>query len=374
MSADDALLIFLDGNDGFEGWLRLRDGAVVGRGAELEGLPDLVDAETGAAVRVAAAVPGDAVTVHWLEVPAGLAPAQAGAAARLMAAEVSAQPVSDMHVAVGPEAEGDLLRAVALVPALTMAGWIGRLQARGLDPDVVIPEPLLLQPPAEGLVRHDRGSIPLYRGPTEAFSVEPGLAEIIIGKAPVETIDAGRFEAGLAAAVAAPPVDLRQGAFAKRRRWAIEWPWVRRMAMLGAAILLVTLAIQIAAILRYTYAADALEAETAAVAAAALPGLGQVSDPSAALERRLSELGGGGAGYSALAAAMFGAVQATPNVQLTAMTFDRDGSLRATVQGDMPATFSSLEQRIEAAGFEAELGAIRSGGGQPTAEMTVRTR
>ena len=73
-------------------------------------------------------------------------------------------------------------------------------------------------------------------------------------------------------------------------------------------------------------------------------------------------------------AGLFGAVQATPNVQLTAMTFDRDGSLRATVQGDTPAAFSSLEQRIEAAGFEAELGAIRSGGGQPTAELTVRTR
>jgi general secretion pathway protein L len=93
-------------------------------------------------------VPGEAVTLHWLEVPAGLAPAQAVAAARLMASEMSTQPLVDMHVAVGREAEGETARAVALVPAITMAGWIGRLQAQGLDPDLVLPEPLLLPRPA----------------------------------------------------------------------------------------------------------------------------------------------------------------------------------------------------------------------------------
>jgi general secretion pathway protein L len=89
--------------------------------------------------------------MHWLEVPAGLAPAQAAAAARLMAEEVSTQPLGDMHVAVGPEAEGSTLRAAAVVPAITMAGWLGKLQAQALDPDVVLPEPLLLRPPREGM-------------------------------------------------------------------------------------------------------------------------------------------------------------------------------------------------------------------------------
>src|SRR3546814_7192178 len=67
-----------------------------------------------------------------------------------------------------------------------------------------------------------------------------------------------------------PPVNLRQGAFAKRRQWKVEWPLVRRMAWLVAGILLLTLAIQVASIFRYTFAADALEAETAAVAASVL--------------------------------------------------------------------------------------------------------
>src|SRR3546814_21041339 len=83
-----------------------------------------------------------------------------------------------------------------------------------------------------------------------------------------------------------PPVNLRQGAFAKRRQWKVEWPLVRRMAWLVAGILLLTLAIQVASIFRYTFAADALEAETAAVAASVLPGSGPVTHPAPELQRR----------------------------------------------------------------------------------------
>ncbi len=372
MSVNDALLIFLGRREGVDGWLRLRDGAVVARGTGLEGLPDLADPQTGDPLRIVAAVPGDAVAIHAFEIPAGLAPAQAAAAARIMAAEVSAQPVSDMHVAVGREREGETLRFAALVPALAMADWLGRLQAQGLDPDSLVPEPLLLAPPEEGFRRYDRGELPLYRGRHEAFSVEADLAALVIRDAAVETIGDEAFEGGLADAVAAPAVDLRQGAFAKRRRWAIDCKRVRRMALVAAGILLLTLAIQVASIFRYTFAADALEAETAELAAGVLPGSGPVTDPARQLESRLAELGGGGAGFDALASGLFAGIRATPNVQLTALIFDREGSLRATVQGDTPAAFSALEQRIEASGFEVDVGPARSGGGRPTAELTVR--
>src|SRR3546814_8547242 len=94
-----------------------------------------------------------------------------------------------------------------------------------------------------------------------------------------------------------PPVNLRQGAFEKRRQWKVEWPLVRRMAWLVAGILLLTLAIQVASIFRYTFAADALEAETAAVAASVLPGSGPVTEPARELDRRLADLGGAGTGH-----------------------------------------------------------------------------
>ncbi len=370
----DALLIFLDAHNEIEGWLRLGDGTVAARGKGLEGLPDVGDSAEGVPPRITAIVPGEAVTIHWLEVPAGLAPAQAAAAARLIAADAGAQPVSDMHVAVGPEVEDSPLRAVAMVPAITMAGWLGKLQAQAIDPDVVLPEPLLLRAPREGFVRIERAGLPLYRGPQDAFSVEPELAELIVAGAPVEALDEEAFEGGLVDAIADPAVNLRQGAFAKRRRWTIEWPLVRRLAMLTLALLVATLAIQLASIFRYTFEADALEMEANRVAATALQRSGPVTDGPRQLERRLSELRGSGPGYSVLAAAVFAAVRATPNVELTAVNFDQTGALRATVQADSPASIQTLQQRIEASGFAVSTSDARSGGGRPTTDLTVRAR
>lgn len=374
MSANDALLIFVDRHNEFEGWLRLADGHVGSRGTALEGLPALVDPESGEPLPLVAVVPGDAVSVHALELPAGLAPAQAAAAARLMAADVSTQPIEDMHVAVGPEQEGSPLRTVALTPALSMAGWLGRLQAAGLDPDLVVPEPLLLAPPDEGYRCYNHRDVPLYRSRVEAFSIEPDLARMIVADQPVETIDTKAFEAELGEAVKEPPVNLRQGPFAKRRQWAIDWARVRRMALLGLAILGVTLAIQLAAILRYSSAADALEVEASRVAARALPVEARTGDTEAELERRLTAMRGGGIGYSAIATALFSAVRATPNAELTALSYDPDGRLHATVQGDSPATLATLQQRIEASGFIVTAGAMGTGGGRPTAELTVYAR
>lgn len=359
MTINDILLIFLDARGEIEGWLELAGGGVAARGRALEGLPGLVDPRTGRSLPVAAVLPGEAVSLHWLEIPAGLTPAQAAAAARLLAADVSAQPVADMHVAVGPERPDSALRAVALAPALAMAGWIGRLQAEGLDPDFILPEPLLLPVPDEGFVRYDRGPLPLWRAQGDAFSAEPELAELVIRGAPVRVLDHVGFEGHLAAALAALPVNLRQGAFAKRRRWKIEWPLVRRIAGLAATLLLITLLLQVLTIFRYTFEADRIEAEARALA--------RTAGPVASVEAA-------GPGYAALASALFGALNGIPNAELTAMIFDQSGTLRATVGADSPATLESLRQRLEASGFTAVLGPPRSGGGRPTAELTVRAR
>jgi general secretion pathway protein L len=363
----EALLLFLGRHGGIDGWLRLEDGAVVARGPG-DALPP-----TGAGETVAAVVPGDAVTLHWIELPAGLAPAQAAAAARLMAAEFSAEALPQMHVAVGREVEAGL-RCVALASVPAMAEWLGRLQAAGVDPDLMLPEPLLLQPPEEGVRRYDRAGLSLYRGPTEALAMEPATAGLILAGREPATIDRNAFEGGLAEAVARPLVDLRQGAFARRRQWKMDARLVRRLALLGVAILFVTLAIQFAAILRYTFAADALEAEARRAAAAALPRNAGVTDASAELGERLSELRGGGVGFSAIAAALFGAVRETANAEVSAIVFNPDGSLRATVQADAPATLAALGERIEAEGFAVRSGALRSGGGRQVADLTMRPR
>src|SRR4051812_15916049 len=155
--------------------------------------------------RTALAVPGTDVAIHWLDLAGDLTPAQAAAAARLMLADASAEPLGEMHVAAGRVENG--LTAVALAPVALMEAWL----ADGVDPDLIIPEPLLLLPPAEGLRRRGLD----HRGIALAFSAEPELAGLVAADAPVETVGDVEFEAGLPAALADPVVNLRQGAFAK---------------------------------------------------------------------------------------------------------------------------------------------------------------
>jgi general secretion pathway protein L len=292
----------------------------------------------GAGGGTALAVPGTEVAIHWLDLAGDLSPAQAAAAARLMLADASAEPLADMHVAVGrPE---NALTPVALVPVARMHAWVEG------DPDLIVPEPLLLPPPAEGLVRHGLD----HRGLAAAFSVEPELAALL-SDAAVADLDEAAFEAGLAAALADPVLNLRQGAFARRRQWKVDRGSLRRAALLLAALALISLVVQLATIMRYSFAADRLEAEAAALG------------PNRAASRP---------GFGALAPLLFEAVRSTPNLELTRLEYRPDGSLGATVAVDSPATLAAFRARAEASGLAVEGGNLTGGGGQPTAELLLR--
>lgn len=361
----DALLLFLARDGGIEGWLRIAEGGVAARGAGVEGS----EAHRGAPV--VAVVPGEDVNLRWVVLPAGLSAAQAAGAARLMAGEFSAQPIDELHVAAGQEAEEGAARCIGLVPLESMRLWLAEVEAAGFEAERLIPETLLVAAPSEGFAVREAGPLRLYRALDEAFAAEPELGELLLaGRSAVE-VDG---EAGLAEALAQAPLNLRQGPFGRRRDWKVAPARARRLAALAAALLLISLAVQIALIARYIFAADAAEAETRRIAEAALPRSPGVTDPEAALTQRLAELRGGGAGFGATAGALFDAVKATPNVEVSALAFAPDGTLRATVQADMPAAMEALRQRVEAGGFTAEIGAPRSGGGRRVADLLVTAR
>lgn len=364
----EALLLFLARDGGVEGWIRLADGIVGARGIGLEG------ADVHRSAPVVAVAPGESVTLRWLELPGGLSPAQAAGAARLMVAELSAQPVAELHVAASRGPADGMTSCVGLVPMETMRTWLDSLEGAGFDAERIIPETLLLPAPEDGLATWDSGLIRLYRGRDEAFAAEPELGDLLLAGRAAVPVDPDSFAAGLAGALDSAPLDLRQGLFGRRRDWRVAPARARRLAVLTGALILISLAIQVALIARYIFAADSAEAETRRIAAAALPRSAGLPDPQAALTQRLAELRGGGAGFRATAGTLFEAVKATPNVELTALAFAPDGLLRATVQADSPAAIEALRQRVEASGFAADAGAPRSGGARPVAELMVRPR
>lgn len=373
MSGDRFLLLFPAHGEGRGGWLRVEGEAVVARGIGLAGIPPRDDAVTERIVLIA---PGEAVSLHWIELP-GLAPDQARAAARIMAAEVTAEPLDRVHVAVG--AGDGALRPMALVATGAMATWLGTAQGLALDPDHVVPEPLLIPvadadaadaPVPEIHWLRDDGMV-VVRGAATAHVATPAVAALVADGAP-HAIDDAAFERGIARALAALPLDLRQGMFARRRRWTLDRALVRRLARQVAAILIVTLLVQLVLIARYRIEAARQDRAAEAAAAAALPRESRIVDADAQLRERMARLRGGGLGFSATAGLLFGAVRETAGVELGALAFAPDGTLTATISAPGPAELDAVVQRLGAAGLAASAGEPRMAGGRVLAELTMR--
>lgn len=334
-------LVFLDSAGRPDRWLLLEAGEVVARGEA---------ADMPAAPRTWLIVPGEQVAIHWLDLQDGLAPAQAAAAARLMLADASAEPPERMHVAVGRAEAGRT--PVALVRSARMAGWLAAAAADGCDPDAAIPGPMLLQPPEAGFASRTRGELADYRALGAAFSIEPELAGPLVAGAPVEAFGEAELESGLATAVAEPPLDLLQGPYARRRSWRVAGGRLRRLAMLAAALALLTLVVQVATILRYTFDADRVRTEAEAISEAGRSGAA------------------GDRAFGSAASALFAAVRATPNVELSRLEYGASGALAATVTADSAASLSALQGRIEASGLRVE--ALRRGGAGNRSEAVLR--
>jgi general secretion pathway protein L len=326
------------------GWRLFVDGEIWSRGEAGSEIP--------AARRVVLAVPGEEVSLHWLDLAEDLAPAQAAAAARLMLADASAEPLSAMHVAVGRAERGRT--AAALVSAARIEDWLAAASLAGIDVDAIVPEPLLLAAPEAGFLRRDQGELADFRGQAAAFTLEPEFAEPLVGDAAVAKVDEGAFEAALAPQLAAPMVNLRQGPYARRRQLRVERRRLRRIALFAIVLAVLSLAVQIATILAYTYGADRLEAQAEALAPPAGPADPDLRPP-----------------FGAVAAALFAAVQATPQAEIFGLDYRADGTLVATVTADNPATLTALQERLAASGLSVTPGESRTAGGRMSSQLTL---
>jgi general secretion pathway protein L len=317
-------------------------------------------------------VPAEAVTLHWAELPDRSA-AQAVAAARLLAADASAAPIAELHVAVGREA-GQVERPIGIVSIAQMRAWLSTLADHDIDPAALVPAAMLLPRPDADYVRADLGGAWVVRGATSAFADEPRLTELVTGGKAPTTLGRDELEAAIIAAVTSPPLDLRQGIFGRRSRVAIDWKLIRRLAWLVVGILGVTLLISLVQIARYSFAADSLERQADLLARQGLPPGETVNNADRQLDARLNALRGGGAGFSRTAAAVFAAVRSVPGAELRAVAFDANGEMRVTVAGENEGQMADLRSRIEAYGFSVRPGVFQTASGRVSGDMTVNPR
>ncbi|RVT93858.1 type II secretion system protein GspL [Sphingomonas crocodyli] len=347
MTVTRALLLFARADVGaIEGWFRVEDGRVIARDMALDHLPSLEPDE-----RLILILQGDEVAIRWIELPA-LTYAQAAAAARLAIADHSIGAPDSLHVAIGDVHGGR--RMVATIDADLLRQWIGWAQAIGIDPDHVVPLPLLLAY-GEGAPRlWDRPGLSVVRGHDHAFAVEPDLAPTILGTIAPEPMDDARFEAELPAALAVLPLDLRQGRFARRRVWRVDDAWKRRMRRLAIAAAILIVAVPIARVGRIGIDGWLMDQEASRIARLALGRESLPEGAQTAMSLRAEGLRGPGMGFPNGAALLFDAVKLTPNVELTDLDFSAEGVLTASVTGASAADVSALVGRLSQSGLAIE--------------------
>lgn len=361
----DTLVLFLPAHDVPWRWLRIAGDVVSASG---EGFPAIGAEERDTPVVIA---PADAVTLHWAELP-DRSLAQAVTAARMLAADASAAPIAELHVAVGREGEG-VERPIGVVAAAQMRAWLEMLAAAGVDPAALLPAPMLLPRPDSGYLRADLGGESVVRGPTSGFADEAGLTGFVTGGTAPTLLPRAALEAAIVAAVAAPALDLRQGPFARRSPAAIDWRLVRWLGWLALAILTVSLLISLVQIARYATAADDLERRTELAARAGLPRGETVSDADRQLGARLERLRGGGLGFSRTAAAVLAAVRGVPGSELRTLSFDSTGAMRVSVGVQNEGQIVDLQRRLAESGLVATTaGQFQSAGGRLTGDLTVK--
>lgn len=174
-------------------------------------------------------------------------------------------------------------------------------------------------------------------------------------------MDDARFEAELPAALAAGPLDLRQGVWRRRRAWRTDARWRARMIRYALAAAILFALIPLARLGRTNWDSYQMRQEARAVAQATL-GLSEApDDPRAVLQRRLERLQGPGMGFVDGAAVLFGAVRQTPNVEIADISFDESGRLSARVRTTSAADLAELVRRIGSSGLAVETGGAAQG-------------
>ena len=344
-------------------WLRISGDEIVARGdGFVAGAPD---------DHVVGVVPARDVTIHHAELP-NLSEPQAKAAARLLISEQSAALAGTLHVALGQvNSSGD--RPVVAIDHGQMVLALADMAAQGFDPDSVIAAPMLLARPDTGFVKGDFGTEVILRGHDSAFVDDPTLTPLLT-QGNVTTLDRSMLESGLVAAIADPEVDLRQGIFAKRRAWGLDWVRLRRIGWLALAIGIATLLFQIVQLVRLNMASDRIEANNIVIARAALPPGVNINNPLIQVQEQLNSLRGPGGGMLPLAAGVASAVNAVPNMELTSMIFDGGGTLRVTARATTPTDLTTFEAKLAEAGLVSAMGPVLIDQGRQVRDYTVSVK
>jgi general secretion pathway protein L len=230
----------------------------------------------------------------------------------------------------------------------------------------------LLPEPESGFSRGEIGGVSVLRGVDMALTGDMAT-DALVGDAPIADVSPGLIEGRAIAALDNPPLDLRQGDFAKRVRRSIDQRVIGRIALWSSLILLASLLIALIGIAKNYGEASRLDADSLAQAQQVLPGASDSAQALAEMEGQLAARGAGGRAFTAPVAGLLSAMQDAPGVALTSLSRDPDGMVRATLASAKADDINIVLLALQAAGFTITATPSQDPGGRTLADITVRS-
>ena len=357
-------LLLLSTDDGPSPWMIVSgSGEVLGRGLARVG-----DVAPDEALSTVVIVPGHDVLIRWLVVP-GRTDAQLQSAAGWLLRDSLGQTPDRARIIVGPP-RGEAPRLVAVTAQGVIEAWTNRIDDLGFRADVLLPDSLLLEAPADpddlaALQLDDRL---LVRGQDLAFSGERELGDMVLAGRPVRFItEPAGIEALMVRAALKPEINLlaRGGSNPLPAR---EW---RRTAALAAVVALSPVIHTAIAASHDELAARGLEARSRAAVSAAWPDTAKAASPSAEVRRRMRDRPFPGGVVSA-AAILSQAIQSVGQMRLESLALE-EGRVWATVSYEAQSDLQTLTSRMLAEGVDVSVESTVDDEERVTADIVLRS-
>ncbi len=370
MSVDYVIMPRPEGDENCR-WMRISDGRIVRRGRGTDWLPPLDDDDEGEETgRVLLVVPPAETTLHWIACP-GMTARQGAAAARLVAIEASIGEGGALHAAATEDEDGETPHLVAVASRTAMDFWMDWCARHGVPQASFVPAAALLPPPAdEGVVIGSFGGSAVVRGADFAVDGQEPFAELLVADRRISELTAEAADTVLLNALSLPPLDLRQGDYARRPPALFSPTRLRRLGALLGGILFVTLMVSLVTVIRLNAEARRLDRQTVDLARTVVPSVETAEDADDKLAALLAQRGGAG-GFTGTMAGLMTAMQASPAVTLTGVNQLADGSLRVQLSATKADDINAVLLSIQDAGWRISANSVQQQGARLVADIKV---
>lgn len=314
-----------------------------------------------------ALAPAGAVRIEVADRAPGLSDRQASSGARAEAVEASLGDSDALHSASA--LHGDKVMT-AVVDNGVMLAWLDWAREVNADPHHVVPAGALL-PLEEEWTAATFGSERVIGRAGTVMPFEPELASRIVGDSEPRELGRDEVEAAIAGAAGQPPLDLRTGKMARRRRIVIDRQRIRQLAILAAIIPLISVLVVLVSIAKINSATDRLNERTLAIAERALGRPVTLESAESELSQRVGGVGHGG--VMAPLSGLYSALQAEQGVSTTELAYRSDGTLSATLAAPNVDPVNRVLVALQRNGYRITAVPRQAPDGRSMVDVTVRS-